>query len=77
MDTSFAMNIINKLINGATVIGVGLMILWAIFSGIKIGTATGNPTVEAEAKRSLTHAIVGVVLILGARGLIEMIKSVL
>ncbi len=77
MDTSYVISIVNKLINGATVIGISLMVLWAVFSGIRLGISGGNPTAEAEAKRSLTHAIVGVILILGARGFIAMIESVM
>lgn len=59
-------DLITAIIRIIIVIAVPIVVLFIILAGFKYVTAQGNPTKIQDASRSLTYAIIGGVLILGA-----------
>jgi Type IV secretion system pilin len=63
------------LLNIFIVLMIPVIVFFIILSGFKYVTAQGNSSKIEEATRSLTYAIVGGVLILGAVAIAEIIKN--
>lgn len=64
------------ILNVLLVIAVPIIIFFIIFAGFSYVTAQGNPEKIKQASRSLTYAIIGGVLILGAVAISEILQSV-
>jgi len=64
------------ILNVLLVIAVPIIVFFIIFAGFSYVTAQGNPEKIKQASRSLTYAIIGGVLILGAVAISEILKSV-
>jgi|GEM_PF-1386313 len=69
-------DLIVGVLNVLLIIAVPIIIFFIIFAGFSYVTAQGNPEKISQASRSLTYAIIGGVLILGAVAISEIIKSV-
>jgi len=68
--------LIVTILNVLLVLAVPIIIFFIIFAGFNYVTAQGNPEKIKTATRSLTYAIVGGVLILGAVAISEIIQGV-
>ena len=64
------------ILNVLLVIAVPIIVFFIIFAGFSYVTAQGNPEKIKQASRSLTYAIIGGVLILGAVAISEILKNV-
>lgn len=51
--------------------------IFFIVGGVKYATATGDPKALDGAKRTLTYAILGLVLVIGARAIITLVANLL
>lgn len=58
------------------ILAVPIIVFFIIFAGFNYVTAQGNPEKIKTATRSLTYAIIGAVLILGAVALSEIITGI-
>ena len=63
-------------LNVLLVIAVPIIVFFIIFAGFSYVTARGNPEKISQASRSLTYAIIGGVLILGAVAISEILKNI-
>lgn len=54
-----------------------VFIIWMIVSGIRYMSAGGDEKAIADARGSLTHAVLGFILVLGAYALIAILGNVL
>ena len=68
--------LLTAILNVLLVIAVPIIVFFIIFAGFSYVTAQGNPEKVKTATRSLTYAIIGGVLILGATALSAIIESV-
>lgn len=68
--------LLTAILNVLLVIAVPLIVFFIIFAGFNYVTAQGNPEKVKAATRSLTYAIIGGVLILGATALSVIIGGV-
>jgi len=68
--------LLTTILNVLLVLAVPIIIFFIIFAGFNYVTAQGNPEKIKTATRSLTYAIVGGVLILGAVAISEIIQGV-
>jgi len=57
------------------ILAIPLIVFFIIYSGFLYVTARGNPAQIEQATKSLTYAIIGGVLIVGAVAITEIIKS--
>jgi len=64
------------ILNVLLIIAVPIIVFFIIFAGFSYVTAQGNPEKISQASRSLTYAIIGGVLILGAVAISEIIQNV-
>lgn len=64
------------ILNILLVIAVPIIVFFIIFAGFSYVTAQGNPEKIKLASRSLTYALIGGVLILGAVALSEVIEGI-
>jgi hypothetical protein len=64
------------ILNVLLIIAVPIIVFFIIFAGFSYVTAQGNPEKIKQASRSLTYAIIGGVLILGAVAISEILKNV-
>jgi len=64
------------ILNVLLVIAVPIIVFFIIFAGFSYVTAQGNPEKIKQASRSLTYAIIGGVLILGAVAISEILQSI-
>lgn len=64
------------ILNVLLVIAVPIIVFFIIFAGFSYVTAQGNPEKIKQASRSLTYAIIGGVLILGAVAISEILQNV-
>jgi Type IV secretion system pilin len=62
-------------LNVIIVIATPIIVIFIIFAGFQYVTAKGNPEAIKNATRSLTYAIIGGVLIIGAVAIAEIIKG--
>lgn len=65
----------NDLLDVVMVFAVPIIVLFIIFSGFKYVTARGNSEAIATANRALLYAVIGGVLILGAKVLLAVISG--
>lgn len=63
-------------LNVLLIIAVPIIVFFIIFAGFSYVTAQGNPEKIKQASRSLTYAIIGGVLILGAVAISEIIQNI-
>jgi hypothetical protein len=69
--------IFNRVYNAAILsVGAGFLI-WTIISGIRYMAATGDEKAVADARRSLTMAVLGFVLVIAAYAVIKILGNVL
>ena len=68
--------LLTSILNILLIIAVPIIVFFIIFAGFSYVTAQGNPEKVKTATRSLTYAIIGGVLILGATALSAIIESV-
>jgi len=64
------------ILNVLLIIAVPIIVFFIIFAGFSYVTAQGNPEKIKQASRSLTYAIIGGVLILGAVAISEIIQNI-
>jgi len=69
--------LIQKIIDTVTTIIESLVIIMVLYAGILFVTSGGSPAQIDKAKHALLYAIIGAAVILAAKGIIEIIKSVL
>jgi len=69
-------SLIVGILNVLLVIAVPIIVFFIIFAGFSYVTAQGNPEKIKQASRSLTYAIIGGVLILGAVAISEILQNV-
>src|SRR6056297_3404651 len=69
-------SLIVGILNVLLVIAVPIIVFFIIFAGFSYVTAQGNPEKIKQASRSLTYAIIGGVLILGAVAISEILKNI-
>ncbi len=65
----------NKIINEILILAIPIIVFFIIYAGFLYVTARGDVTQVQTATRALTYAIVGGLIILGAKVLIEVIKG--
>jgi len=63
------------ILNILIVIAIPIIVFFIIYSGFLYVTARGNPEQIGQASRSLTYAIIGGVLIIGAVAIAEIVKN--
>jgi len=69
--------VFNRLYN-TVILSVGaVFVIWMIVSGIRYMSAGGDEKAIADARGSLTHAVVGFILVLGAYAIIAILGNVL
>lgn len=68
-------SLVVAIINVIIIIATPIVIFFIIFAGFSYVTARGNPAKIQEATRSLTYAVIGGVLIIGAFAIAEIIKN--
>ncbi len=64
------------LLNVVIVISIPFIIFFLIYSGFMYVTARGNPEQIQQASKSLTYAIIGGVVILGAMAITTIITNI-
>lgn len=68
-------SLIVAIINVIIIIATPIVIFFIIYAGFSYVTAQGNATKIQDATRSLTYAVIGGVLIIGAFAIAEIIKN--
>lgn len=68
--------LIKALLNILLVIAIPIIVFFIIYAGFSYVTAQGNPEKIKVATRSLTYAIIGAVLILGATALTQVVTGI-
>ena len=68
-------DLFNAILTVLMVVLTPIVVMFIIFSGFKYVTAQGNPAKVQEATQSLTYAIIGGVLIVGALAISRIIKG--
>ncbi|MFW6143695.1 MAG: pilin [Patescibacteria group bacterium] len=74
---SFGSELLNNVISGITIIAGVLLFLYLTFGGFKYLTAGGDEKAVDEAKKVMTNAIVGLVIIVCAYFVTQIIGSIL
>jgi hypothetical protein len=64
---------INSIIDAAMKLGAILAVLAVIYAGFKFVTAQGDPKAISTAKAILLYTVIGVIILLGARVIAEVI----
>ena len=64
------------ILNVLLIIAIPVIVFFIIFAGFSYVTAQGNPEKIKTATRSITYALIGGILILGATALTEVIKNI-
>lgn len=68
--------LVNLIASGLGVLaGVGAIFM--LIGGVKYATATGDPKALESAKKTLTYAILGFIIVLGARAILTFIATIL
>ena len=67
--------LLTVILNVLLVIAIPVIVFFIIFAGFSYVTAQGNPEKIKTATRSITYALIGAVLILGAVAISEIIKN--
>lgn len=68
--------IINKMINALLGIVGTIAVIMIVYGGIKIMISGGEPTKYEEAKKTITYAVVGLIIVLLAGAFINFILGV-
>lgn len=63
------------ILNIIVVIAIPIIVMFIIYSGFLYVTAKGNAAQVEQATRSLTYAIIGAVLIIGAVAIAEIVRN--
>jgi hypothetical protein len=66
---------INAILNIVMILMVPIIVFFIIYAGFRYVMAQGNASQVEEATKSLTYAVIGGVLILGAVAIAEIIKN--
>ncbi len=69
--------VFNRVYNTAILSAGAVFIIWMIISGIRYMAAGGDEKAIAAARSSLTYAVVGFILILGAYAIIAILGNLL
>jgi len=69
--------VFNRVYNTAIASVGAVFIIWMIVSGIRYMSAGGDEKAVASARSSLTYAVVGFILILGAYAIINILGNIL
>ena len=69
--------VFNRVYNTAIMSVGAIFIIWMIISGIRYMAAGGDEKAIEEARGSLTHAVLGFVLVLGAYAIINILGNLL
>lgn len=64
-------------INLVFVVGLGLALIFVIIGGIKYITSQGDEGKAAEARNTITNAVIGAVVIVGFRIILQLVLNVL
>lgn len=75
LESQTLLELFDKLLTGLTLIIIPILILSIIYSGFMFVTAQGNEDKIKKAKRNFQYTMIGIALILGARIIMEIIKS--
>lgn len=67
--------LLNLIVDAAIQLGTIVLVLALIWTGFKFVAARGNPTEIANTRKMLFWVVLGGLLLLGAKGLSEVIKS--
>ena len=73
--TDSILELLEALLRILTIVGVPIVIFFIVFSGFKFAVAQGNPEELQTAKRALIYAIVGGLILLGARSITTIISN--
>lgn len=67
----------NRIAN--TVFGIvgAIFIIWAIMAGVRLMLAGGDPKATGEARKSLTFAVLGFVIVVGAYAIVVIVQNVI
>lgn len=65
------------ILNIVIILAIPIIVFFIISSGFMYATARGNPQQIEQASRSLTYAIIGGVLIIGAVAIAEIVKNLI
>ncbi len=57
------------------IFAIPIMVFFIIFAGFKLVTARGNEEQISSARTMLTWAIIGAVIIIGARAIVDIVKN--
>lgn len=66
-----------KLISSGLGVLAGVGAIFMLIGGVKYATATGDPKALESAKKTLTYAILGFIIVLGARAILTFIATIL
>jgi len=69
--------IFNRVYNTLVLSVGGIFIIWMIISGIRYMSAGGDEKAVASARRSLTFAVLGFILVLGAYAILALLDKLL
>ena len=60
-----------------TVFGIvgAIFIIWAIMAGIRLMLAGGDPKATGDARKSLTFAVLGFVIVVGAYAIVTIVQN--
>ncbi len=75
LDAEGVISIFERLAQFAIFLGMALIVIYIVISGIKIATAGGDVTRVQDAKKSLYWGLIGAVVILGVYVIINTIKA--
>jgi hypothetical protein len=65
------------IINTIFVLGIALGLLFIIIGGIKIATSAGDQQKLSEGKDTVTWAVIGFIVVVGFRGIINLVLTTL
>lgn len=69
--------IMSAAVNIVFYVAVGIVLIFLIVGGIKYATSGGDPKAAAAAKETVTHALIGAVIVLAFRAILGVILNLL
>ena len=69
-------SLITAFLNVLVIIAVPFLVFFVIYSGFLYVTAQGNPEKIKAANKSLTYAIIGAVIIIGASAIVTIVDNI-
>lgn len=69
--------ILSAAINIVFYVAVGICLIYLIIGGIKYATSGGDPKAAAAAKDTVTHALIGAVIVIAFRSILALIFSLM